>query len=59
MDVWDVPEVLAREHFLCHVLAEFHYLFSDVAEECVAGPETNQHDHEYQAFSQIHCHGRT
>ena len=57
--VWNVPEVLAQEHFLGHVLTKFHYLFLDVAEKCVAGPVTNQHDHEYRTFSKIQCHGRT
>jgi len=36
VDVWDVSEVLAREHFLGHDLTEFHYLFLDVLEESVA-----------------------
>jgi hypothetical protein len=31
--IWDVPEILAGEHSLCHILAEFHHLFPDVAEE--------------------------
>ena len=59
VDVWNVPEVLAREHFLGPILTKFQYLFLDVAEKCVAGLATNQHDHEYRAFSEIHCHGRT
>jgi hypothetical protein len=58
VDVWDMSEVLARKHFLGNVLTEFHYLFSDVSKECVAGPATNQHDHEDWAFSEVHCHGR-
>jgi hypothetical protein len=45
VDVWNVPEVLAQEHFFGHILTKFHYLFSDVTEKCVAGPATNQHDH--------------
>ncbi len=59
VDVWNVPEVLAREHFLGHVLTEFHYLFLNVMEKCVAGPAIKLYDHEYWAFSEIHCHGRT
>ncbi len=56
VDFWDVPEVLAGKHSFCHVLAEFHYLFSDVVEESVAWPSSYKHDHEHWAFPQLHCH---
>jgi hypothetical protein len=58
VDIWDVPEVLAGKQPFGHILAEFHQLFSDVPEEDVASPSPYEHDHEYWAFPQVHCHGR-
>jgi hypothetical protein len=36
VDVRDVPEILARQHFLGHILAEFHYLFMNIMEKGIA-----------------------
>ncbi len=34
--IWNVPEILAGKHSLCHILAEFHHLFPNVVEEGIA-----------------------
>jgi hypothetical protein len=57
VNIGDTSEVLAREHFLCHILTEFHHLLSDVPEEGVAGPLPNKYDHEDWTFAKVHCHG--
>jgi hypothetical protein len=36
VDVWDMPEVLAREQFFCHILAKFHHLFVNVSKKGIA-----------------------
>jgi hypothetical protein len=53
----DVPEVLAREHSLCHILTEFHHLLLIVPKEGIARPLSDKHDQENWAFAKMHCHG--
>ena len=36
VDVGDVPEILAQQHFLGHILTEFHHLFANITEKGIS-----------------------
>ncbi len=56
---WDVPVKHVGEHFLGDIVVEFLDLFPNVAQECIAGPETNHHDKKNWATPKEHCHSCT
>ena len=50
-------ESLICNHFCAHSTAEFFYLPSNVSQEGVATPATDEHDGEYWHCHEVHGHG--
>ena len=55
--VWYSEKAVSLYHFHTDACTEFLNLLSDVLQEGIAAPMTNQHDHEERDAHQVHRHG--